>query len=225
MILYIILIILFGVVVLSSIGILIFGLVKKRNSFLITAAILFIIGTIGCVFSALTYTKKVVEYVSSKEFQDDTKKSAALVGQTLGSVSSGVSNGLATTLDDEAITKLARKSATIFGKSIKTLATSLDSTLGNKNIFLDSSLENSGLELGRAEEEYNSNANDIGIYVDYKKDFTGKLRLTNYDQTGKKIDVSEKEIHSNAGQGKVEIFSFLHSDLGITTYYIISKAE
>jgi uncharacterized membrane protein YqjE len=225
MILYLLLIIIFGVVVLTSIGILIFGLVKKQKNLLITAAILFVIGTFGCAFSALAYSKKVVNYVRSKEFQEDTKKGSELVGQTIGSVSSGISGGLATTLDDEAITKLAKKSATIFGKSIKTLASGFDSTLGNKNIFSDSSIANNGLELGRAEEKYNPKANDLGIFVDYKKDFKGKLRVINYDQTGKKIDISEKDINSKAGQGKVEVFSFLHSDLGLTTYYIISKVE
>ena len=65
--------------------------------------------------------------------------------------------------------------------------------------------------------------NDLEIFVDYKKDFKGKLRATNYDQTGKKIDVSEIYVNSKAGQGKVEVFSFPHSNLGLTTYYILSK--
>jgi len=225
MLLYLLLIIIFGLIILTAIGTLIFGLIKKRKNALITAAILFAIGTIGCVFSAWTYTKKVVAYVKSKEFQDDTKKGSALVGQTMGSVSSGVSQGLTATLDDKAITNLAKKSATILGTSIKTMASGLDSTLGNKNIFVDSSLENSGLGLGRADEKYNSKTNDLAIFIDYNKDFKGKLSVTNYDQTGKKIDVAEKQINSRAGQGKVEVFSFLHSGLGLTTYYIISKAD
>ncbi len=225
MLLYLLLIIIFGAVVLSSAATLIFGLIKRRKSLLRTAVILFVIGTIGCAFSALTYTKKVFSYVKSKEFQEDTKKGSALVGQTIGSASSGVSDGLATTLDDESITKLAKKSATVVGKSIKTLTSSFDSTLGNKNIFIDSSLTNAGLELGRAEEKYNSDTNDLEIFIDYKKDFKGKLRITNYDQAGRKIDVTKKEVRVDAGKGKVEVFSFQHSDFGLTTYFIISKVD
>lgn len=225
MILFILLIIVFGFVILISIGTFIFGLIKKRKNILITAAILFVIGVIGCVFSGLTYSKKVYDYVKSKEFQDDTKKGLEIVGQTVGSVSSGLSKGLSTTLDDEAISNLAKKSATILGKSIKTMASGLDSTIGNKNIFIDQNLADAGLELGRAYEQYKSKMNDLEIFINYKKDFKGKLKITNYDQTGKKIDVAEKVINVKAGQEQVEVFGFLHSDLGVTTYYIISKVE
>src|SRR5690242_16824499 len=134
MILYLLLIILFGIIVLISTGLLIFGLIKKRKKLLIAASIFFVAGAVGCAFSAFTYTKKVVNYVRSKEFQDDAKKGSQLVGETVGSVSSGVSDGLATTLDDAAIARLAKKSAAIIGTSIKTMASALDSTLGNKNI-------------------------------------------------------------------------------------------
>lgn len=193
--------------------------------FLIAAAILFVVGVIGCVFSAINYSKKVYNYVKSDKFQDDARKGSELAGKTVGSVSSGLSKGLSTTLDDDAISNLAKKSATILGKSIKTMASAFDTTIGNKNIFIDQNLADAGFELGRADEQYNSKSNDLGIFIDYKKGFKGKLKLTNYDQTGKKIDVAEKEIDVKAGQEKVEVFSFLHSDLGLTTYYIISKAE
>jgi ABC-type transport system involved in multi-copper enzyme maturation permease subunit len=225
MISYLLLIIAFGLVILVSIGTLIFGLIKKRKNIIITAAILFVVSVIGCVFSGLTYSKKVYDYVKSKEFQDDAKKGSEIVGQTVGSVSSGISKGLSTTLDDEAISNLANKSAAIVGKSIKTMASSLDSTIGNKNIFMDQNLADAGFELGRADEQYKSKTNDLGIFINYTKDFKGKLKLTNYDQTGKKIDVAEKEINARAGQEQVEVFSFSHSDLGVTTYYIISKVD
>jgi hypothetical protein len=220
---YLLLIIVFGVVILASVATLIYGLIKNRKNLLITAVILFAIGTIGCAFSALTYTKKVVNYVRSDEFQSDTKKGSELIGQTIGSASSGVSSGLATTLDDEATTKLARKTGTIIGKSIKTVASGFDSTVGNRNIYLDSSLSDGGLELGRAEEKYNSKNNDLQIFIEYKKPFKGKLRVTNFDQNGRKIDIADKEINSKEGDGKVEVFSFPHSKFGMTTYYIVSK--
>jgi hypothetical protein len=225
MITYLLLIVAFGVIALVSIGILIFGLIKKRKNILITAAVLFIIGVIGCVYSGLEYSKRLYNYVTSNEFQQDTKKGSEIVGQTVGSVSSGLSKGLSTTLDDEAISNLAKKSATVLGKSIKTMASGFDSTIGNKNIFMDQNLTDAGLELGRADEQYQSKTNDLGIFIDYKKNFKGKLKLINYDQTGKKIDIAEKGINVQAGQGRVEVFSFSHSDLGLTTYYIISRAE
>lgn len=225
MILYLLLIIVSGLVVLISIGTLIVGFIKKRRGILVTAVMLFIVGVVGCTFSGLVYSKKAYDYVKSGEFQQDTKKGAEIVGQTVGSVSSGLSKGLSTTLDDEAINNLARKSATILGKSIKTMASSLDTTIGNKNIFIDRNLADAGFEFGRADEKYNSKANELKIFIDYKKDFKGKLKLTNYDQTGRKIDIAEKEIDAKAGQENVEVFSFPHSDLGLTTYYILSKAD
>ena len=225
MILDLVLIVVFGLIVLISIASLIFGLISKRKNLLVMSAILFCVGTLGCIFSAMNYAKKAIEYVKSKEFQNDTKKGAELIGETVGSTTSGLSNGLSKTLDDEAITNLASKSASILGKVTKTIASNLDSTLGNKNIYLDKSLENSGLELGRADEKYNSKTNDLGIFIDFKKDFKKIIRITNYDQVGKKIEVVDKAINSKAGQNKVEVFSFLHSDLGLTTYYIISLAE
>lgn len=93
------------------------------------------------------------------------------------------------------------------------------------NIFIDTTLSGSGLELGRAEEVYKSQASKLEIFIDYKKDFQGKLRITNYDQGGKKIDIAETNINSKAGDGRVEVFSFPHSNTGVTTYYIISKVQ
>jgi hypothetical protein len=55
--------------------------------------------------------------------------------------------------------------------------------------------------------------------------FKGKLRVTNFDQNGRKIDIADIEVNSKEGDGKVEVFSFPHSNFGITTYYIISKVE
>ena len=225
MILYLLLIIVFGLIILVSVGLVIFGLIKKRKNILVTSAILFTVGIIGCAFSALTYTKKALEYVKSKEFQDDTKKGAEIIGQTVGSTTSGISNGLSNTLDEAAIKNLASKSAIILSKVTKTIASNLDSTLGHKNIFLDKTLENSGIELGRADEKYNSKTNNLGIFIEFKNDFKGILRITNFDQTGQKIEVVDKTVNAKAGQNKVEVFVFLHSGLGLTTYYIISKPE
>ena len=225
MVLYLLLLFSFGIVIAVAMGTLIFGIISQRKNLLVRAAILLVVGFSGFIFSAFSYTKKTVNYVRSDQFQHDTEKGSELVGQTDGSVSSGLSKGLSKTLDDEAIADLAKKSATIIGKSIKTMASALDSTIGHKNIFIDKNLDGAGFEMGRADEDFHSKTNDLGIFIEFKKDFKGKLKLTNYDQAGKKIDIAETEIDAKAGQGKVEVFSFLHSALGITTYYILSKAE
>ena len=214
-----------GLLVLVSIGALIFGVIKKRKSFLISAIVLFGVGVIGCVASGLMYSKLVYQYVKSREFQDDTKRGSELLGQTVGSVSSGLSRGLSESLDDKAISDLAKKSATILGTSIKTIASGFDTTIGSKNIFIDKNLADAGFELGRAYEQYDSVTNNLGIFIEYKKDFKGNLKLTNYDQAGKKIDISQKAIDVKAGEENVEVFRFSYSDLGLTTYYIISKAN
>jgi hypothetical protein len=89
------------------------------------------------------------------------------------------------------------------------VASSLATTIGNKNIFIDQNLADAGFELGRADEQYNSRTSDLGIFIEFKKDFKGKVKLTNYDESGKKI----------------EVYSYLHSGLGLTTYYNLSKAD
>jgi hypothetical protein len=225
MITYLFLIVFFGLLGLIGIGSLVFGLVKKQKALLVISAILLVIGISGGIFSGFMYAKKAVQYVKSDEFQDDARKGSEMVGETIGSTTSGLSKGFSKTLDDEAIMSLASKSATIFGKVTKTVASNLDSTLGNKNVYLDKSVENSGLEFGRAEEKYNAQTNDLGIFIEFKKDFKKVIRIANYDQTGKIIESVEKAISAKAGQSKVEVFSFLLSDLGMTTYYIISLPE
>lgn len=223
MISILLLLFLFGILIFISIIVFIIGIIKKKKKLLITAAILFVVGSVGTVFSGSIYTKRVYNFVKDTDIQEVARKGSEVVGQTAGSVSSGLSKGLSTTLDDEAITALAKKSSTILGKSIKTIASSFDSTIGNKNIFIDENLSEAGFKLGRAEEKYNEKTNDLGIFIEFEKDFKGKLKLTNYDQNGKKIDFAEKEISVKAEHEGVIIFSFLHSDLGMTTYYMLSK--
>lgn len=225
MILSFFLIILFGLLLLISIGLLIFGLIKKKKNLIITASVLGFIGVMGCAFSVFNYTTKAIAYVKSKEFQNDARKGAEFIGETVGSTTSGISSGLSTTIDEEAIDKLAQKSTTIVGKVTKTVASTFDSTLGNKNIYLDKSLENSGFQLGRAEEVYNSKSEDVEINIGYTKDFSGNISITNYDQNGRIIEVVNKNIKAKAGDNKVEVFNFQHADPGLTTYYILSKPK
>jgi hypothetical protein len=223
MLLYFTLIIISGLVTLSGIFSVIYGFIKKTTNIKSIGFFLLIAGLFGCFFFGYKYAKTTLEYVKSSEFQEDAKKGAQLVGETMGTVTSGVSKGLSNTLDDEAISKLAQKSGAILGKSIKTIASGLDSTLVSKSVFMDKTLESEGLNFGRAEEKLNAGSNDLEIFVESATDFAGRLKITNYDQTGKIIDVSEKDVNLKAGKGKVEVFSFANADFSLTTYFIISK--
>lgn len=225
MLIYLILTVCFALVTIVSFGVVIFSVVKKRPNMLRFGAVLVIACGASTIISGLMYSQKVVNYVKSGEFQTDTRKGAALVGKTIGSASSGLSDGVAKTLDDEAIKNLAGKSASIVAKVTKTVASTLDSTIGTKNIFLDQSVSETGIELGRATEKYQSNGNDLQVFISFKKNFKGKLRLTNYDQMGKKLEQVEKAIFSTAGEERVEIFHFPNSEFGITTYFILAVAK
>jgi hypothetical protein len=225
MLVSLLLVIAFGLLTLAAVGLLIFGLLKKKKNVLIISAVLFLTGTVGCVFSAASYTKKAIAYVKSDEFQDDAKKGSELAGKTIGSVSSGLSEGVASTLDDDAVKHLAIKSGVMLGITTKTVSSGLDSTIGSKHVILEKGLETAGLEPGRAEEKINGDIRDLEIFIDYKKDFIGSIRITNYDQTGKKIEAIDKAINVKAGQGRVEVFNFRHSNMGLTTYYIISSVN
>ena len=215
----------FALVTIVSFGFVIFSVVKKRRNTLRFGAVLVIACGASTIISGLMYSQKAVNYVKSGEFQTDTRKGAALVGKTIGSASSGLSDGVANTLDDEAIKNLAGKSASILAKVTKTVASTLDSTIGTKNIFLDQSVSETGIELGRGTEKYQSNGNDLQVFISYKKNFKGKLRLTNYDQMGKKLEQVEKAIFSTAGEERIEIFHFPNSEFGITTYFILAVAK
>jgi len=224
MLIYLTLLIISGIITMTGIVSIIIGLIKKHTKFRSIGLFAFMVGLFGCFIFGYKYAKATLEYVQSGEFQEDAKKTSQFVGETAGSIASGISQGLASGLDDSAISNLAKKSGVIIGNSIKTLASGLDSTIGDKNIFIDKTLETEGLSFGRAEEQFNSQSNDLGIYMESKSDFNGRIRITNYDQTGKIIDTSEKMVNLKAGKGNVEIFSFKNSNFGITTYFIISKA-
>jgi len=222
MMLYLLLCLLFGFIFLVGLALLIVALVKKRKKFYPVAITVLVIGLTGGVFSAVTYTRKVISYVKSTEFQEDIANAGELAGETAGSVASGVSKGVANTLDEAAIAALAAKSAQILSGVTKTVSATLDTSLGSKLIFKDKSLEGTGISIGRAEEKYNPETNDLTIFLEFAKDCNKVIRLTNYDQTGKKIESVDLPLKAKAGEQRVEVFSFKFSDLGYSTYFILS---
>jgi len=59
MFIYLILMAVFGLLILSSVGIMIFGLFKKQKKTMITAAVLIVVGITGCVYFGLTYSNYI----------------------------------------------------------------------------------------------------------------------------------------------------------------------
>ena len=218
---YLLLTLCFGLLALGAIVLLVIGLVKKRKPLLLTGAVVFALAAMGIVFAVVNYTRAAVDYVKGDAFQQDAKKVAELAGKTAGSITSGLSNGVAHTLDEQAISRLAHQSGRILGTSIKTMASALDSTTG-RQVFLDSSLLQTAMEPGHATENVKGNTSTVAIFIHYKKPFNGQLQLSNYDQHGKTIEIAGRHLRAGAGEERVETFEFLHPDAGLTTYYILS---
>lgn len=224
MLLYLLLFIISGIAAVIFLGIGIYALIKKKKQLAITSVIVFALSCVATVSFVVMYAKKTVAYVSSNEFQMDVKNTAEAAGKTAGNAASGASKGLAETLSDKDIEALAQKTGSIIGKVVKATASGLDSTVNTTSIFTAKSMEATGITLGRADVTYASKAKrDVTIFMDFKNNFKGKLQLTNYDQTGKKIDAITTEVNEKAGAGKVIVFSFTYSDVGITTYSILEK--
>lgn len=222
MILYLLLAVLVVLLTFISLGLTIYGMVKKRKKLAIGALSSFVTLTLCCIWSIYMYAKKSIDYMGSPEFQAETKKKAENMGKTWGNTVSGASQGLTETLDDEAIAQLANKSAVITGKVVKAVSAGADTTLGN-SVLTDKSTTDAGIELGRAEEGIGSTARNMGLFLDFKTSFTGKLRLTAYDLKGRKQDVSDTSLDMKAGSGKVIIFDFPYATAGPNGYYILSR--
>lgn len=225
MILYLLLTVLTGLLTLIALGLTIGGLIKKKQKLWISALTGFVIFSLLTVFSIYTYIKESVDYMGTEEFQTETKKKAENAGKTWGNTVSGTAQGIEATLDDEAITKLANKGAKIVGKGVKAIATGLDETAGKTTVFADESVEKIGITIGRAEKIADSKKTSMGIFIEFKNDFNGKLNLTAYDSKGLKQDNSEINIVQKAGKSKVYVFNFDYFQPGLSGYCILTKGE
>lgn len=223
MILYLLLIVFAGLMTLIAIGLTIGGLVKKKQKLWIGSLIGFVFFALLTVFSAYTYIKESINYMGTDEFQAETKKKAENLGKTWGNTVSGTAQGLEATLDDEAIAKLANKGAKIVGKGVTAVATGLDETAGKTTVFADESVDKTGVTIGRAEQITDSTKYSFGLFLEFKKDFDGKLILTAYDSKGLKQDNSELTIKEKAGKAKVYVFQFDYFQPGLSGYCILTK--
>jgi hypothetical protein len=221
----ILLVVLFGLLILFSIVLLIYGGIRRRKRVLIYSSVMLIFSVAGCLFFAINSARLLVKYVKSDEFQEDTKKTTGWVGETVGSASSGFAEGLSGTLEDSAITTLAGKSASIMAQVLKVTASSLDSTIGSPNVYFDKNLEGTGINFGRADIRTDGVQRLLVIYASFEKKFEGVLRLTNYDQKGKVIEAVNLPVAGNVNEEEILKFDFPVSQFGLTTYFILSRVD
>lgn len=222
MIIYLLLIVFSVLMTLIAFGLTIGGLIKKKKKVWIGSLASFVIFSLLAVFSIVIYTKESINYMGSDEFQAETKKKAENMGKTWGNTVSGTAQGLESTLDDEAIAKLANKGAVIVGSGVKAVSTGLDETVGKTTVFPDSSLVAIGVTIGRAEQILDSANFDFGLFLEFEKDFEGKLLLTAYDSEGLKKDIASLAINEKAGKAKVYVFEFTYFEPGVSGYCILS---
>jgi hypothetical protein len=160
----------------------IISIIRKKMGLFTGSVIIFVIACIVGAFMIFRFAIKTVDYVAKQDVQSTISKGAEIAGKTAGSIISGGAKGMNQTLDDNAIAALAGKSGTIIGKAIKATSSGWDSTF-RPSIFIDASLANAGLELGRAEELYEAKNDDafMSIFITFTKSIKGTLKLTMYD--------------------------------------------
>ena len=221
MILYLLLCVFAILVTVIALGIAIAGIINKKRTLWISSLSIFVVCALFSVFSVVTYIKKSIDYMGSDEFQEETKRSASNWGKNIGNTVSGAAEGLEETLDEDVINKLAEKSGIILGGGVKALSKGASNT-GNKAVHVDKEMEKYGIEIGHAELLENSKKTSFGLYLEFKKDFKGKLRLTAFDMEGKKIDNSTIELDQKLDQDEVFEFEFKYLKPINCEYLILS---
>ena len=222
---YLLLVVFVILLTLIALGLTIGGLIKKKRGLWVGSLSAFVVLTLVTVFSIVTYVKQTINYLGSDEFQEETRKSASNWGKNVGNTVSGAAEGLEATLDESAISKLAEKGGIILGKSVKAISTGVDETLGKQSVFADQEIEKSGINIGRAEWLTELSKYSMGLYLEFKKDFKGKVRLIAFDRDGKKLDNSEIDIQQKSGQEKVFVFQFDYLKPAQGSYCILSGLE
>ncbi|MCG8696630.1 MAG: hypothetical protein MI922_01140 [Bacteroidales bacterium] len=225
MILKVLLIVFTGILALVALGVTIGGLVKKKKGLWIGSLIGFVVCCMCFAWTVAWTVKSSVEYIATDEFQEKTKKSAEAMGKAWGNTVSSTAKGLEETLDEEALLKLAGTTTRIVGKGVKVVAKNIDETFGSVTVFTDESIDNSGIQLGRAQRIKDSANYSFGLYLEFAKDFDGELQLTAFDTDGNKRDRTTMQLTANAGDNKVQVFTFEYFKPGMNGYCILSEVE
>ena len=208
---------------LIAIGFTIGGLIKNKKKVWITSLILTVVFIMTTVFSIAVYIKRKAEYLTSEEFQEETRKSAEQLGRTWGNTVSGTAKGLEESIDDDAILKLASKGAKLLGNGVKVVAAGFDETTAKTKIFSDESISLKGISVGRAELLEDSVKISYGLFLDFSEDYEGTLELTAYDNEGLKMDHTMMEFNEKKGAAKVHVFQFDYFKPGLNGYCILKE--
>jgi len=208
-----------------ALGLTIGGLIKKKRKLWIGSLSAFVLLTLFSVFTITTYISKSIDYMASEEFQEETKKAASNWGKNIGNTVSGAAEGLESTLDEDIIAKFAKKSGMILGSSVEAITAGVDETIGKQKVYADKKIEKNGITIGRAEMLVDSVKYSYGVFLEFKKDYKGKLKLTAFDVDGKKIDKAVVDIDQKSGQDRVFVFEFEYLKPAQSEYSILSGVE
>lgn len=206
-----------------ALGLTIGGLVKKKKKLWIISLSSFVVLSLVSVYALATYAQKSIAYMGSDEFQAETKKTAENWGKNMGNTITGAAEGLEESIDEDAIAKLAEKSGVILGSGVSAITKGVDESIGKQTVYLSEEGENMGIRVGRAELLGDSVKYSFGLFLEFEKNFDGKLKLTAYDIEGKKVDVSEIEVSKDAGHNKVTVFQFDYLKPTQTEYCILTS--
>lgn len=199
------------------------GIVKKSAKLWVSSLAGFVVFCMLCVYAAISMVSSTVDYLGSDEFHEQTRKSAENWGKSVGNTITGASQGLEASVDEDAIYKLANKSARLAGNGVKAIAEGFDESVGKTTIFSNEEVNELGIKIGRAEEDTQGDTTIINLYLEFKNDFDGKLRLSSFDSEGTKMETSEMTVNEIAGTEKVFEFPFAYSNPGLSGYCILSK--
>ena len=162
-----------------------------------------------------------IEYASSDQMQKDVRTTTKTIGKTTGSIISGQVEGMAETLDEDAFMKLAQKSARIVGKGIVGITAELDGTMATTLIYTSQQADELGIQPGRAQPKKQGTANAVSLFTEFKKPFTGILKLESYDGQGNKMDTALIQVEEVAGAQKHLDFVFSNNAPGLSGYAVL----
>lgn len=208
---------------LISLVFLVIGIVKKKQTTWVIA--LFALIGFSCfgVYSIYQFAKSSLDYAKSDDFKDHVGNGAKEIGEIIGEAASGGAEGLSSTLDEEAIDQLARKGGRIFGDGIRAISDGIDESMVKTIVYMDQSLSTSGIIIGRAETEYDKELiKKINLFIEYTKEFSGKLTLTSYDSEGLKTDFTYIEITAIKDTKRTESFTLYNKAAGDNGYCILA---
>jgi hypothetical protein len=225
MILYLLVCVFFMLLTLIALGLVIGGIIKGKRMLWIGSLSAFVVLVLVSVFSVYLYISKSIDYMGSEEFQEQTRKSASNWGKNIGNTVSGAAEGIESTLDEEAISKLAEKSGFILGNGVQAISRGVDDAVGKQKVFLDKKVEELGVSMGRAEWLADSSKMTFSVYLEFERAFKGTLSLVAYDREGNKVDRSRKILeHPQRAEGVI-VFTFDYLQPAQSEYCILSLSD